>query len=508
MLFPCGVQAQESKGDAPVIKHDWPGHTGPNGTFADQSKVPILDDLSKARLVWVSEHEDLGYGKTTSGGGHCYGKDFWKPSGSASLIVAGGLVITGYFAAKNGVMADDVILAIDAATGGTRWKQVYTDKGINRGAGKHPTYGPTPVAGDGKVFHLGSSGRIYCVDSATGEPLWESDVGDEHRILEEIKEKSKGVASKQTRDGVGSLAALLPTASDEAKKAVAARMRMMVTPLMVIDGVLMVHVPPSLLGFETATGKKLWQIANATSVQSVPCPAKLNGTMYALCSGADGNMRLIRPKTGEVVWKEFLGACFLPVVADGRAFVPRAKAPTDGRVLGMYSKGERPVLTAFALSETGAKLLWQSTFPMDGDSWNAYRDGVIYASAHVYQPAGGKIMAFRAEDGTVLGMYDDKEGDRGRFHVWGDRLVVIGDNHHESLGSACYYWALTPGATDLRKSGKPYVPRRFGDYAGVCGYEVLIRDPFADGYQFCRAIDTRKGKGVIMCWDLRKTSTP
>ena len=30
-----------------------------------------------------------------------------------------------------------------------------------------------------------------------------------------------------------------------------------------------------------------------------------------------------------------------------------------------------------------------------------------------------------------------------------------------------------------------------------------MRDPFADGYQFCRAIDIKKGKGVIMCWDVR-----
>jgi hypothetical protein len=140
---------------------------------------------------------------------------------------------------------------------------------------------------------------------------------------------------------------------------------------------------------------------------------------------------------------------------------------------------------------------------MDGDSWNAYRDGVIYASAAVYQPAGGKIMAYKAEDGKLLGMYDDREGDRGRFHVWGDRLVVIGDNHHESINAACYYWALTPGLKDLAKSGKPHLPRYRVGYRGVNGYEVLMRDPFADGYQFTRAIDTAQGKGVIKCWDLR-----
>ena len=159
------------------ISHDWPGYTGPEGTFADQSRVRLLDDLTVAKLVWTSEHDDLGYGKTTSGGGHRYGAKS-RPGGSCSLIVAGGLVIVTYFNPTNGVVADDVVLALDAATGKTRWKQVYAGKGLNRGAGKHPSYGPTPAAADGRVFHLGSAGRIYALELAGGKPLWEADLGD------------------------------------------------------------------------------------------------------------------------------------------------------------------------------------------------------------------------------------------------------------------------------------------------------------------------------------------
>ena len=42
------------------------------------------------------------------------------------------------------------------------------------------------------------------------------------------------------------------------------------------------------------------------------------------------------------------------------------------------------------------------------------------------------------------------------------------------------------------------------DYKGVCGYEVLMLHPFVDGYLFTRAVDVKKGVGVIMCWDLRQ----
>ena len=51
-------------------------------------------------------------------------------------------------------------------------------------------------------------------------------------------------------------------------------------------------------------------------------------------------------------------------------------------------------------------------------------------------------------------------------------------------------------------SGRPYLPRAAPGLFGVCGYEVLMRDPFADGFQFTRAINTQ-GKGVILCYDLR-----
>ena len=83
--------------EPPTVIHDWPSYTGPDGTHADVSRVPLLDDLSKAKLLWISEHEGLGHGKTSSGAGrHMYGSGS-KASGSCDLIVAGGLVIVGYF---------------------------------------------------------------------------------------------------------------------------------------------------------------------------------------------------------------------------------------------------------------------------------------------------------------------------------------------------------------------------------------------------------------------------
>ena len=465
--------------EAPKITHDWPGYAGPGGTYADPSKVPILDDLSQAKLAWVSEHKDMGYGKTSSGGGHCYGPS--HSSGSCCTIVADGLVITGYFNPKNSVVADDVILALDAATGKARWKQVYAGKGYNRGARKHVQYGPTPAAADGKVFHLGSGGQIYCVELATGMPLWETSLGD---YPERFRAAVAGVEVKQeTKDGV----------SGNLRCSFAA-------PLTVIGGVLMVTAD-RLYAYNTATGKELWRLDGATRV---PSPARIDGTTYAFCVCADGKTRLVEPKSGRALWAERVSTprhLVQPsdLVADGRAFV----ACTVNEDEAASGKRVQPkvVLAAFALSRTGAKLLWQSKDEMHFDGFYAYRDGLVYANMPPHM-----IQVYKADDGALLSSYDSNNTGSvwGQFHLWGDRLVLIGDHCHESLSGVCTYRSLTPGYKDLKLSGQPLAPRAFGKYRGVCGYiECWMRPAFADGFLFTRAINKDNGHGAILCWDLR-----
>ena len=307
--------------DPPKFTHDWPGYNGPDGTYADQSKVPLLDDLSQAKLVWTSEHADLGFGKATSGGGHRYGPKA-KPSGSWDLVVSGGLVIAGYFNPKNNVVADDIVLAVDAATGKTKWKQVYAGQGYNRTARKHVQYAPTPTTADGKVFHLGSGGKIYCIELATGKPLWEVNMGG-------APERYKAATAKVE-------------VKDEVKDGVSGLVARYCTPLTVIGGVLMVSTPDDgLRAFDPATGKELWKMGAIPT----PCPAKINGITYALCCDGKGDMRLVEPKTGKVLWTEKVAPPpgFIPsfIAADGRLFVHSNE------------EKENPRLAAFALRSFG-----------------------------------------------------------------------------------------------------------------------------------------------------------
>ena len=495
-------------GEPVTLTHDWPGYTGPDGLLAGKSTVPMLEDFGKARLAWVNEQADLGYAKTTSGGGHCYPKEM-KPSGCGSLIVADGLVLLGYFNPHDELIADDIVVAVDAATGRTRWKQVYAGQGLNRGARKHPIFGTIPVAGDGKIFHLGSGGLVYALDLKTGERLWQADVGKYRKDLVAVLDRTETRPAAERAREVGKW---WPYA--------------MRAPLQVVDGpagggasVLLVpfgpwaakdrHNPPKtpeenearkrarLFAFDAATGKPLWNLVDGVAEGNTACVVKLGDKTYALTASKFGMLRLIAPRTGKVLWEKFLGVShgWQPVVVDGRAFVMAARKPKPG-----VFEGEA-FLTAYALSATGAKRVWQSASPFYGAMyWSppAYRAGVLYARLK------GGVYALDAATGKELGRLSGS----WLFHLWGDRLVIPGDVNHESMNFPCTYTAVTGDLANLALSGKPFAFRHQPPYRGVCGYEVLMHHPFVDGYLFTRAIDTQRAVGVILCWDLRANSEP
>ena len=480
-LFVCGcttVEADLSGSTAPKITHDWPAYYGPDGTYADLTKVPIVDDLSRAELVWTSEHADLGYGKTTSGGAPPYSHH----SGSADLIVYQGLVIQGYFNPKNNIVADDILLALDAATGKTKWKQVYADEGLVRDAGKHVRYAPTPTAFEGRVFYLGSGGRLHCVETATGKRVWDRDIEDyparfRAAVAEvEVKANTKGGVSGVIGPvGLG---------------------RTMFSPLAVVGGVLIVS-GDATYGFDPATGKDLWK---THAYGQMPVPVKLSGVEYALYAAA-GKVSLLDPKIGKALWTEERDGAGMglgipsSLVAEGRLFI--AHPNTD----------KKRVLSAFGLSETGMKLLWQGKKEFRDPGYFAYRDGIVYYNDGATQ----SIRTYRADDGTLLcdTGTNRKNTYWGQFHLWGDRLVLIGDHCHESIISQCSYAALTPGYKDLKPSGgllypRALLPRSEDKYIGVCGYaELWCRPVFVDGYMFTRGINKESDCGVIFCWDFR-----
>jgi hypothetical protein len=148
----------------------WPQANGPFGNLNPRRYgVKLLDDLGLARLAWVSEYRDLGFAKGPASGfaGHLALTDT-HPGSASGLIVAEGKVFASSYQPRGGAWAekdfriapivarlspeqlaalkrnasfdaDDLAVALDAATGKTVWEAVEEGKGLNRYSGKGAT---------------------------------------------------------------------------------------------------------------------------------------------------------------------------------------------------------------------------------------------------------------------------------------------------------------------------------------------------------------------------------
>ncbi len=502
-------------GEAPLasgVRGRWPSYLGPNGNFSEDSGARLIDDMTQARLVWISEEKRIGYGKQPEG---IYPRILddcgdLPPGGVTTPILAGGLLLHAYFVPSGAVWdeqiekavgpafvrdrwriaADDVVIAIDAATGKTRWKKVFPDKGLNVPSIKYGGWGITPCAADSKVFVLGTTGRMYGLALADGKLLWETNVGPRHQALEELK--AQCVARRRLCEARG-------------------RRLDMLGGLLVAEGVLIApDLALGLVGIDIAHGRELWRIAGpVTSGMNMPCPARLGDRTFLAAINREGDLRLIDPRTGQVLRTKPLKCQHLtqPVAADGRLliFEPhptfRGEDPKDAGPLRRYG-----ALAAYRFDEQGARREWVlppeyiHELHMDGGPARRVipRDGLVYYMNWTNRPERTRrLVVIRLSDGTVL---QSVACDKAHLYLWGDRLVLPNDIQHRPQRHRPEVWQMhTCDPFDFRPLGglwqvntpdhRAYVP--------TGGYEVPVLEVFAAGMMFCRTM------GGFRCYDLR-----
>jgi outer membrane protein assembly factor BamB len=141
---------------AAAIAADWPHFLGPQyqGT---STETGLLREWPKdgPRKLW--EHA--------------------KGKGHSAPAVSGGRVVV--FHAEG---AKEVVEALDAATGKGAWRFSYEAPYTPKyGGGSGPCTNPT-IAG-GRVFTLGISSKLHCLDLATGKVVWQRDLAKEYQLL-------------------------------------------------------------------------------------------------------------------------------------------------------------------------------------------------------------------------------------------------------------------------------------------------------------------------------------
>jgi len=508
-----------------VAVADWPQANGPSGNFNPKRYGHrLVDDLSKARKLWVCGDADLGFAKGSSSGYLRHlSEDDTHPGAASGLIVAEGKVFASSFRPsgeiwaehmphlkqdKNrrfaegdagavlrrnaAIIADDFTVAIDLKTGAIVWKSVEKGKGLNRYSGKRNHFGVSPAYHKGKVFSLGTSGVIYCYDAEDGDKLWENADGalvaiaaEERR---ELLEKRGGFASG---DAMGA-------------------------SLVVAQGVLVVPEftggrDIGLRGIDVGSGKTLWTVEAATCRHATPAVWSHGDRQYLLCATVgqhnrhdSAKLRLIDSKDGKVLWTETgLAATWYPLSPSAdhvMANVPSAhinpKKAKDGQPWGL--------MAAYRITPDGAERAW--TMPEKAPFWFEnhmdicamrrvlIRDGRVYFFAQGHTVDADKSSRFFSildeKTGEVLLTTEAVSGSP-QFWLIEDRLLVMPDAAHSGR-STLELFAIDPKG--FRRLAEPWKP----PHENTTAYETYMELPYVDGLFLMR-----NQQGSVICYDLR-----
>ncbi|MBA4064598.1 MAG: alcohol dehydrogenase [Isosphaera sp.] len=223
-----------------LLAADWPQFLGPTRD-GHSPETKLAWDWPKAGPP-VAWQKDVGKG--------------W-----AGPVVAGGKLILFHRVAD-----EEVVAALDPATGKEHWASTYPTKYRDDFDFDN---GPraTPLVADGRVFTLGANGDFHAWELATGKKLWG------RNLLADYK-ASKGFF------GVAC------------------------SPLL-LDGKLLVNVGgkgAGVVAFDPATGKEVWKATDDAASYSSPTAAEIDGKPAAVFLTRYG-LRVLSPADGKVLYE-------------------------------------------------------------------------------------------------------------------------------------------------------------------------------------------------------------
>ena len=237
--------------------------------------------------------------------------------GYSSILADGDLLVTMY---RRG--DEEVIVALDAATGATRWEHAYHAPLVHNGyfdvwlnsAGPGP-YSTPMIAGD-VVFAVGVDGRLHALDKRSGELRWARDLAAAFDVAEYNAFASSPLAYGRTvilpLGGSGDGVVALDQETGATVWRSAAFDLAPGSPLLIeVDGQdqLVVVGQQELVGLDPRDGRRLWSHPHANDLGlNLSMPVWDGDDTLFLSSGYSGGSRLIRLSqadgrtTPEEVW--------------------------------------------------------------------------------------------------------------------------------------------------------------------------------------------------------------
>ena len=392
--FPGGWPAASQ--DQPV--HDWPQWGGPARDFIlPAGGSPLRWPDAGPRVIW---RRPLG-------------------EGYSSMAVVGDALFTMY---RRG--DDEVVVALDAASGATRWEHRYPAAPLggmdfSQGPGPHAT----PLVRNGRVYAVGATGHLHALDVRTGAPIWS------RRLIEDLggTPVMRGYASSPL--GYGDWIIVQTGGDGHAIAALAA-----------------------------ADGRIVWRGGSFENVSSSPILADVDGEAQVIALGA-GEVIGVDARTGAPRWRfphphRFRENIPTPIWRDGRLFVT---SYADG--------GSRMLALARTEGGTQVRELWHHTRLRVYYTNVAWVDGVLYGSSGDAGPT--LFTAVDAGTGDVL--WQTREIARSSMVAAAGRLILRDEAGHLILARGSRAGVIVDGRAVMASAGPPTPP-------ALQGTRVFLRD--------------------------------
>ncbi len=469
--------------DNPEEVHEWPSmeyaedavwwqsYTGPFSNFSTVSSddYEIVDHLADARRVWKSEYIHPGRidkgdrGNVWNAGIDTTLYDGVPSGGGASPVAADGKVYLYWYANNYDEAteswletADDVIMCLDARDGSTLWKKVFPnaarDVAFEDRIGKSVMKNQTPCVYRGDLYVCNSVGKLYCLSAETGDVKWTSYAG-----------------------GVPKTSALVCA-----------------------DGALVMGLggcracqDADLVAFACSSGTRLWRKADALGGAATPTKWTHDDEEYILAASATSReMRLIRPRTGEEVWKiADVGHNRYTVSANETCAIVNVGGQTDWG--GSNDSGQ---IAGYRIGLSGAEKIWELPKRFGyGSNHIVLRDNIAYIPlSHI-----NTFLAVDVTDGTIRTEYIYPRGSEFRSGwacVVDDRFMFELDGAH--WNNETIQFRADPDSFEYL--GAKWVP----PHPNTTSYVNPLCRPFVDGRCFMRGYD------AVYCYDFRKTGEP
>ncbi|MFH1419538.1 MAG: PQQ-binding-like beta-propeller repeat protein [Planctomycetota bacterium] len=371
---------------------EWLQWGGPGCTFkADTDNLAKKWPEDGPKKLWARDLGD-GYSSILCDGKRLYTM-YWLPDAPGSSD-AGGSDQTGE--SKGGTKEDEsekadaekaarrkgseVVVALDAATGKTVWEYKYPAPWADN---MDVTFGPGPnstplIVGD-RIFTIGATVKLHCLDKNTGEKIWAHDLVEEYKA--ETMMYGYGASPMPYKDTI-----LLPVGGEG----------------------------QGVIAFRQSDGSVAWKAQDFKSSWATPLIINVDGEDQVVVMMEKGIAGL-DPNSGELKWKQdgHEGACICtPVWGDDNILVTS----------GAYGVGAHGIKLTREDGKTVAEELWFNK-KMQIMHGNGVRVGdVVYGSSGDFGPVF--FSAVNVKTGEFLWR---KRGFSKATCVYGDKKLIILD---------------------------------------------------------------------------------